>query len=73
MAAKGTPKQRLGRRIREVRLAKKLSQMDLVKRYEWSLSHYQKIERGDLDARFSTLLKVAESFGVTVSELLKGV
>jgi len=46
--------------------------MDLVRKRNWTLSHYQKIERGDLDPRYSTLRKVAKSFGVTVSELLKG-
>jgi len=67
-----SPEKRLGARIREVREAKGLSQMDLVRKRNWTLSHYQKIERGDLDPRYSTLRKVAKSFGVTVSELLKG-
>ena len=72
MAPKPSLQARLGRRIREVRTAKALSQMDLVRRYDWTLSHYQKIERGDLDPRLSTLVKLAESFGVTVSQLLEG-
>ena len=72
MAAKPTPQERLARRIREIRTAKGMSQMDLVRDYEWTLSHFQKIERGDLDPRFSTLLKLADSFGVSVAELLKG-
>ena len=72
MAARLSPQKRLGNRIREVRKAKELSQMDLVRDYEWTLSHYQKIERGDLDPRFSTLLKLAECFGMNVSELLRG-
>jgi transcriptional regulator with XRE-family HTH domain len=72
MAAKTSLQTRLGRRVREVRTAKGLSQMDLVRRYDWTLSHYQKIERGDLDPRTSTLVKLAESFGLTVSELLEG-
>jgi hypothetical protein len=46
--------------------------MDLVRDHDWTLSHYQKIERGVLDTRFSTLLKLAEPLGVTVSELLQG-
>jgi transcriptional regulator with XRE-family HTH domain len=73
MAAKTSLQTRLGRRVREVRTAKGLSQMDLVRRYDWTLSHYQKIERGDLDPRLSTLVKLAESFGIGVAELLTGI
>ena len=73
MAAKTSLQTRLGRRVREVRTAKGRSQMDLVRRYDWTLSHYQKIERGVLDPRLSTLVKVAESFGLTVAELLEGI
>jgi transcriptional regulator with XRE-family HTH domain len=73
MAAKTSLPTRLGRRVREVRTAKGLSQMDLVRRYDWTLSHYQKIERGDLDPRLSTLVKLAESFGIGVAELLTGI
>jgi transcriptional regulator with XRE-family HTH domain len=72
MARKPTPQESLGARIREVRKAKALSQMDLVRDHDWTLSHYQKIERGALDPRFTTLVKVADSLGVTVSELLRG-
>jgi hypothetical protein len=36
------------------------------------LSHYQKIERGDLDPRLMTLKKLAGCFDVTLSELLRG-
>jgi hypothetical protein len=64
-----------GRKTAEVHdrfRAKGLSQMDLVRDHDWTLSHYQKIERGVLDTRFSTLLKLAEPLGVTVSELLQG-
>jgi transcriptional regulator with XRE-family HTH domain len=72
MAPKPSLKARLGRRIREVRTSKALSQMDLVRRYDWTLSHYQKIERGVLAPRLSTLVKLAKSFGMSVSELLEG-
>ncbi len=64
---------RLGKRCRELRHARGLSQLDMVRRFEFSLSHYQKIERGDLDARLSTLARLAECFEVSLSELLEGV
>jgi len=56
-----------------LRLEKGLSQLDMVRSHDFSLSHYQKIERGDLDARLSTLRKLAKAYGVSVSELLNGI
>lgn len=64
---------RLGRRCRQMRKERGLSQLDMVRDHGFSLSHYQKIERGALDARLSTLKRVAEAFGVELSELLEGV
>ena len=64
---------RLGRRCRQLRRDRGLSQLDMVRSHGFSLSHYQKIERGDLDARLSTLRRLADAFGVSLSELLKGV
>jgi transcriptional regulator with XRE-family HTH domain len=64
---------RLGERCRALRRRRSLSQMDIVRRFEFSLSHYQKIERGDLDPRLSTLKKLAECFDVTIAQLLKGI
>lgn len=62
---------RLGERVRRLRLRAGLSQLDMVRDHGFSLSHYQKIERGTLDARLSTLHKMATAFGVTLSELLE--
>jgi len=42
----------------------------MARDHGFSLSHYQKIERGTLDPRLSTLMKLAKSFGVSVSELV---
>lgn len=66
-------KAKLGRRCREVRREHGFSQMDLVRYHDFSLSHVQKIERGDLDPRLSTLKRLAKALGVTLSELLDGV
>jgi transcriptional regulator with XRE-family HTH domain len=75
MPAEPTPtlQEKLGERCRALRRRRKLSQMDIVRRFDFSLSHYQKIERGDLDPRMSTLAKLAACFDVTLSELLRGV
>ena len=47
--------------------------MDVVKNHDLSLIHLQKIERGALDPRLSTLKKLADAYGVTLSTLLKDV
>lgn len=66
-------KGKLGRRCRQVRQEQGLSQMDLVRYHDFTLSHLQKIERGDLDPRVSTLKRLAGALGVSLSELLEGI
>lgn len=73
MAADPDLQARLGQRCRAVRQRKGMSLMDVVKAHELTLSHLQKIERGALDPRLSTLAKLAEAYGVSLSTLLKDV
>lgn len=61
---------RFGRRCKKLRQQAGLSQLDMVREHGFSLSHYQKIERGTLDPRLSTLVRIAKSFGISVSELV---
>ena len=61
---------RFGKRCRKLRHEAGLSQLDMVRDHGFSLSHYQKIERGALDPRLSTLKKLAESFGISVAEFV---
>lgn len=72
-----SPKQklqlRLGKRCKALRLEREYSQLDIIRNFDFSLSHYQKLERGALDARLSTLAKLAEVFNLTLSELLSEV
>lgn len=63
---------KFGRRCRALRLQNGLSQLDMVRSHDFSLSHYQKIERGELDARLSTLRRLAKAYNVSVAELLTG-
>lgn len=65
-----TLEERFGKRCKRLRHQAGLSQLDMVRDHGFSLSHYQKIERGALDPRLSTLVKLAKSFGVSVSELV---
>jgi transcriptional regulator with XRE-family HTH domain len=73
MAADEQLLRRLGRRCRQLRKERGLSQLDMVRDFGFSLSHYQKIERGALDARLSTLKRLAEAYKVKLPELLDGV
>lgn len=73
MTANAKLRLRLARRIRALRRERGLSQLDIVRHHDFSLSHYQKLERGTLDARLSTLSKLADCFDVTLSELFEGV
>lgn len=61
---------RLGLQCRKLRHECGLSQLDMVRNHGFSLSHYQKIERGVLDPRLGTLKRIADAFGVTLSELV---
>ncbi|MCA9580609.1 MAG: helix-turn-helix transcriptional regulator [Myxococcales bacterium] len=62
---------KFGKRCRKLRLDAGLSQLDMVRHHDFSLSHYQKLERGDLDPRLSTLRRLAEAYGVEVSTLVE--
>lgn len=64
---------RLWKRCRKLRQERGLSQLDMVRHFEFSLSHYQKIERGDLDPRLSTLARLAGCLKISLSDLLKDV
>lgn len=63
--------ERFGKRCRKLRHQAGLSQLDMVRDHGFSLSHYQKIERGVLDPRLSTMRKIAVSFGISLSELVR--
>jgi len=69
-ASPGKLAARFGKKCRQVRHAHGLSQLDMVRFADFSLSHYQKIERGDLDPRLTTIKRLADAFGVSMSELL---
>lgn len=60
---------RFGKRVREMRHAVGLSQLDMLQR-GFSLSHFQKIERGVVDARLSTIVKLAEALSCKPGELI---
>ena len=64
----------LAARIKELRLAKKLSQEELSFRSGLHRTALSLIERGKRDPKLITLLKVAEKgLGISVAELLGGI
>jgi transcriptional regulator with XRE-family HTH domain len=67
-----TLEKRFGQLCRKHRHQAGLSQLDMVREHGFSLSHYQKIERGVLDPRLSTLSKLACAFDLEVWQLLDG-
>jgi transcriptional regulator with XRE-family HTH domain len=61
----------VGVRCRKLRLAAGLTQVAVSEHGAFSLSHYQKLERGVLDPQLTTLLRLAEVFGVQPRELVE--
>jgi transcriptional regulator with XRE-family HTH domain len=61
----------LGRRVRDLRLKKKWSQEDLAHESGLARSFTGAIERGEKDLRLTTLVKLANTFRITVSQLFK--
>jgi transcriptional regulator with XRE-family HTH domain len=64
---------RFGARVRALRERRGLSQLDMVRQYGVSLSHYQRVERGAHDVKLSTIARLAEFFEVTISQMTRGV
>jgi transcriptional regulator with XRE-family HTH domain len=60
----------VGRKIRELREAAKLTQEDLAHEARISTSTLSRIERGNYQPRLDTLGKLAQALKVPVAELL---
>ena len=63
----------LGERVRRLREARGWSQESFAHEGGLGRSFAGAIERGEKDVRLSTLLKVARTLGVSLSQLLKGI
>lgn len=61
----------LGRRVRELRLKKKWSQEDLSHESGLARSFTGAIERGEKDLQMTTLVKLANTFRIPISQLFK--
>jgi transcriptional regulator with XRE-family HTH domain len=62
-----------GKRIRELRLRKKISQEELAHLSGVNRSHMGKIERGEVNLGVATLYIITKALGVPLSVVFKGV
>jgi putative transcriptional regulator len=63
---------RLGKRIIELRRAEGLSQEAFADSCKANRAHMSLLETGKANPTLATLQKIAKRFGISVSELLKG-
>jgi transcriptional regulator with XRE-family HTH domain len=61
----------MGKRLKQVRTAKKLSQATLAKRAGLSREYVLRLEAGQQDPSLSTLTALAKALGVPVTRLLE--
>lgn len=60
----------LGDRISALRTERNLTQDDAVELTGISRSQYQRIERGQADARFSQLLAISRAYKIDITDLM---
>lgn len=58
------------KRLRECRMAKKLTQQNIADHLQVTLNSYQKYEQGTREPSFATLVALADLFEVTTDYLL---
>lgn len=61
----------LGQNIKKIRLEKRMNQVDLALACDFKKPNMQRIEAGNTNPTFKTLLKIAKALEVSVSDLLK--
>jgi transcriptional regulator with XRE-family HTH domain len=64
-------RKQVGKRVRQLREARKWSQEELAHQSGLARSFTGAIERGEKDVRLTTLVKLANTFKIRVSEILK--
>lgn len=60
----------LGKKIKEIRLSKKISQTEIAYRCGFDKSNYNTIESGKRNPTITSLLKIAKALNVQLIELL---
>lgn len=64
---------KFGKKLRELRLKKDLTQEDIAYKADVTVYYASKIERGFANPSLETLYKIAKAFNMDLSELLRGV
>lgn len=61
----------LGKRIREIRIQKEMTQSEIAERSGVASNYIAMLERGERNPTYLTLLKIADGFGMNICELVK--
>jgi transcriptional regulator with XRE-family HTH domain len=64
-------KDSLGRKIRQLRLSLKMSQMELAEKAETDQAFISEMERGVANPTLDSILRIAKALRVTVAELFQ--
>jgi transcriptional regulator with XRE-family HTH domain len=62
----------IGRRVKESRIRRHISQAELAERIELSVSYISYIENAKKQASLNVLVRISNELGITVDELLCG-
>lgn len=66
-------KKKLGKRVKQLRQEKELSQEALAHLAELDRTYIPSIEKGERNISLEVIQKLAGAFKITISELLKGI
>ena len=66
-------RKQFGKRIKELRQSKELSQEALAHLAELDRTYIPSIEKGERNVSIEVLHKLSIAFGISISELLKGI
>ncbi len=61
----------IGERIKEARMAKKMSQQELATKANISLPHISEIERGKQSMKLSTFIRIIEALQISADSVIK--
>jgi transcriptional regulator with XRE-family HTH domain len=70
-SARDIVKDSLGRKIRQLRLSLKMSQMELAEKAETDQAFISEMERGVANPTLDSILRIAKALRVTVAELFQ--
>lgn len=61
---------KIGKRIKELRIAKGISQQELAAEIEYEKSNMSRLESGRINPKIATLYKVAKALGISLSDIV---